>query len=93
MVQRFSLRRQLSKVGSLGSFVCVFKGKLTTFGMASFFSGTVLSSLPPSSAKEGLREEALPFVLSSDRHKGLRLTALAAPNCVPLVLELSCLNM
>lgn len=57
--------------------------------MASFFSSTVLSSLPSSSAKEGLGEEALPFVLFSDRHKGLRLTALATPDFVPLKLELS----
>lgn len=60
--------------------------------MPSFFSRTVLSSLLFSSAKERLGEEALPFVLSSDRHKGLRLTALATPDCVPLILELSSLN-
>lgn len=60
--------------------------------MPSFFSRTVLSSLPSSSAKERLGEEALPFVLFSDRHKGLRLTALATPDCVPLILELSSLN-
>lgn len=61
--------------------------------MASFFSRTVLSSLPSSNAKERMGEEALPFVLSSDRHKGLRLTALATSDCVPLILELSSLNM
>lgn len=66
---------------------------LPRFGMASFFSSTVLSSLPSSSAKEGLGEEALPFVLFSDRHKGLRLTALATPDFVPLKLELSSVNM
>lgn len=66
---------------------------LPRFGMASFFSSTVLSSLPSSSTKEGLGEEALPFVLFSDRHKGLRLTALATPDFVPLKLELSSVNM
>lgn len=62
--------------------------------MASFFSRTVLSSLPSSHARERMGEEALPFVLSSDRHhNGLRLTALATPDCVLLILELSSLNM
>lgn len=60
--------------------MCLWK-TLTSFDMASFFSKTVLSSLPSSSAKEGLGEEALPFVLFSDRHKGLRLTALATRFC------------
>lgn len=72
--------------------MCLWK-TLTSFDMASFFSRTVLSSLPSSSAKEGLGEEALPFVLFSDRHKGLRLTALATPDFVPLKLELSSVNM
>lgn len=35
----------------------------------------------------------LPFVLSSHRHKGLRLTALAASDFVPLKLELSSVNL
>lgn len=61
--------------------------------MVSFFSRTVLSSLPSSRAKEGQGEEALPFVLSSDRHKGFRLTALATPDFVLLKPELSSLNL
>lgn len=48
---------------------------------------------PASSAKEGQGEEALPFVLSCDRHKGLRLTALETPGFVPLKLERSSVNL
>lgn len=61
--------------------------------MVSFFSRTVLSSLPSSRAEEGLGEEALPFVLSSDRHKGFRLTAPATPDFVPLKPNLSSVNL
>lgn len=61
--------------------------------MVSFLSRTVLSSLPSSRAKEGLGEEALPFVLSSDRHKGFRLTALATTDFVPLKPNLSSVNL
>lgn len=70
MVQRFSLRRQLSKVGSWGPGVRVEgSSRRLRRGVLVLQRG---SSVKPASSEpeEGLGQEALPFVLSSDRHKG-----------------------
>lgn len=81
MVQRFSLRRQLSKVGR---DVGARAGKRTA-GRASFLSGPgpACQARLPLVLRRG-RQEALPFVLSSDRHKAPRLAALSTRDGVPL---------